>query len=89
MTNANAIAYVSIGAAQKVIDKGGKCTAVDLDGVKATMGNVANGSYPLCRSLNLLTKGEATGVVKEFIDYLIADQGQKVVGEMDFVTVRR
>lgn len=89
MTNPNAIAYVSIGAAQKIIQKGGAVKVVNLEGIAATVENVALRKYPLCRNLHVLTKGEATGVAKEFIDYLTHDeQGQKIVAELDYIPLQ-
>lgn len=88
MTNANAIAYVSIGAVQKVAEKGGKVKAVDLDGVAATTDNVANGKYPLRRNLLVMTKGQPSGMVKDFVDFLTSAAGQKIVTDLDFIAVK-
>ncbi len=84
-TKPNAIAYVSIGTAQEMVRKGGKIRCLNLDEVPATVANVANHSYPLRRPLNVVTNGEATGIVKEFVDYLMSAEGQLIVTKLEFI----
>jgi phosphate transport system substrate-binding protein len=47
--------------------------------------NVMTGKYPISRPLYLYTSGEPRGVVKEFIEYALSGEGQKIVEETDFV----
>ena len=49
--------------------------------------NVMTGKYPILRPLYLYTNGEPRGVVKEFIDYALSEEGQKIVEETDFVPI--
>lgn len=86
-TKKDAIAYVSVGTAQEVASKGGRVKLLDLDGVPATTENVANESYPFRRPLHLVTKGEAKGIAKEFIDYLISKEGQEIVSSLEFIPI--
>lgn len=53
--------------------------------VAPTSDNAANGSYPIARPLFLYTKGEPEGAVKEFIDWVLGVDGQKVVAEVGYV----
>jgi phosphate transport system substrate-binding protein len=53
--------------------------------VAPTSENAANGSYPIARPLFLYTKGEPEGAVKEFIDWVLAADGQKIVAEVGYV----
>jgi phosphate transport system substrate-binding protein len=85
----NVIAYVSVGTAQEVAAKGGRVKLLELDGVVASVNNVANETYPLRRPLNVITKGQAHGLVKDFIDFLTSEQGQKIVTSLEFVPVQR
>jgi phosphate transport system substrate-binding protein len=87
-TKKNAVAYVSVGTAQEVAAKGGRVKLLVLDGVPATVENVANESYPLRRPLNLVTKGKAKGVAKGFIDFLSSKEGQKVVSSLEFIPIK-
>ena len=84
-----AIAFVPVGSAQKMIGKGGPIKTLDLDGVPATTQKVADGSYPLRSSLNVLTKGQPSGMVKKFVDFLASKQGQKIVAGLDYVPVNK
>jgi phosphate transport system substrate-binding protein len=54
--NPNSIGYVSIGSTEQSIKQGVKVKLLTLDGIKATT-TVADKSFPLLRSLNLVTKG--------------------------------
>jgi phosphate transport system substrate-binding protein len=87
-TKPNAIAYVSIGTAQKVASKGARVRLLELDGVVASTDNVANETYPLRRPLNVVTRGEANGMVKEFIQHLNSEEGQKIVESLEFIPVK-
>lgn len=84
----NVIAYVSVGTAQEVAHKGGRVKLLDLDGVQATIENVARETYPLRRPLNIVTKGPADGVAKEFIDFLTNEQGQEIIRGLEFISLQ-
>ena len=44
-------------------------------------------TYPLARSLHVYTLGEPQGAVKEYIDWILSDAGQKVVEDSGYVPV--
>ena len=46
------------------------------------------GRYPISRPLYLYTNGEPKGIVKDFIDYALSEEGQKVVVETAFVPIK-
>ena len=77
MTNVSsdkqAIGYISLGSVNDTVK------VVDIEGVKASNANVKNGSYPIARPFNIATKGDPTGLVKDFIDYVLSTEGQAVV----------
>jgi len=74
-TTPDAIGFLSFG----YLDASVKALAVD--GVEATEANAASGKYPVVRPLNMLTKGEPTGAVKAWLDFILGDEGQAIVGE--------
>lgn len=80
-----AIGYVGLG----YVDESVKALNVKTDGdeVEPTIENVINGSYPISRSLFMLVKGEPTGLAKDFIDFVLSDEGQAIVKEEGFVPV--
>lgn len=56
--------------------------------VKPTIGTAMDKSYPLSRSLLFYTECEPKGTVKDFIDFVLSDEGQEIVRIMDFVPLR-
>jgi phosphate transport system substrate-binding protein len=86
--NPNAIAYVSVGSAEKAVEGGSPIKLLSLDGVTATTENVRNATYPLRRPLNLVTRGAPAGLAKEFIDFILSPEGQAIVAKQDFVTLK-
>ena len=75
-----AIGYVSLGSLND------KVKALQIDGAEATAENVKNGTYKVSRPFNIATKGEPTGVAKDFINYILSADGQKVVSE-DYISI--
>lgn len=55
--NPGAIGYVSIGTAEYEENHATPIKLISLHGVAATVGNVKDGTFPLSRPLNLVTKG--------------------------------
>jgi phosphate transport system substrate-binding protein len=83
--NPNAIGYDGLGyvsAAQKTVDVG-----VDQYGpyVAPTIETVNDGTYPIARPLYMYTSGEPTGAIKEYLDWIRSDEGQRIVAELGFV----
>lgn len=44
-----------------------------------------SGKYPIARKLYLYTAGEPTGALKEYIDWILSPEGQKIVEKEGFV----
>jgi phosphate transport system substrate-binding protein len=80
--NQNAIGYIGIGYVDSTIK------TVAVDGTAPTEENIKAGKYPLSRKLYLLTKGEPKGEAKDFIDYILSDEGQSLVKEEGFISIR-
>lgn len=70
-----AIGYVSLGSLNDTVK------ALKVDGAEATAENVKNGSYPVSRLFNIATKGQPTGLAKDFIDFILSKEGQAVISE--------
>jgi phosphate transport system substrate-binding protein len=73
------IGFLSFGYLDETVD----AFAMD-DGeecVEATVANALSGDYPVVRPLNLLTNGEPTGKVDEFITWILGTAGQAIVAE--------
>jgi phosphate transport system substrate-binding protein len=47
-----------------------------------------SGKYPIARKLYLYTAGEPTGEIKEYIDWILSAEGQKIVEKEGFVPLQ-
>jgi phosphate transport system substrate-binding protein len=78
----NAIGYVGYSYVMK-----GDTKVVSLDGIKPTIENIKNGTYPLARKLYFITLGEPKPGAKAFIDYVLGADGQKIATENGFIPI--
>jgi len=76
-----AVGFLSLG----YIDSSVKALA--MNDVPATEENAKNGTYPVVRPLYFLTNTQPTGIVKDFIDFCVGPDGQKLVAEEGYITV--
>ena len=79
--NKNAIGYVSLGSLDE-----NQVKAVLIDGAQATAENVKDGTYKVSRPFNIATKGDPDGLAKDFIDFILSEEGQAVVEENGYVS---
>jgi phosphate transport system substrate-binding protein len=61
---------------------------VPIDGASPSKESVLGKSYPYARPTFFYTNGEPTGVVKEFIDFTVGPEGQKIVEQVGFVPIK-
>ncbi|RME67315.1 MAG: phosphate ABC transporter substrate-binding protein, partial [Alphaproteobacteria bacterium] len=87
--NPGAIGYVSIGAAEYEEARGTPIRQLPMDGVAATVANVRNGSFPLSRPLNLVTRGQPTGLAKTFIAFARSSAVDDLIDAQFFVAPPR
>ena len=85
--NPAAIGYVSIGAAEASIGMGVSIKLVALDGHGPTSEAVAKGSFPLVRELNLVTMGELSPLVVEFIAFSRSPGAREFIEAHHFVAL--
>ena len=57
----------------------GDLVGISLDGVEASVDNLANGSYKLQDVGHMYTKGEPDGLKKAFLDYMLSDEVQNTL----------
>lgn len=55
--------------------------------VPPTAENAINKSYPLARALYLYDREEPKGAVKEFLDWVLSPEGQKIVQDVGYVPI--
>jgi phosphate transport system substrate-binding protein len=83
--NPNAIGYVSIGTAEYEAANGIAIKLLPLNGIAATVANVRNGTFPLSRPLNLVTRGAPQGLAGDFIEFARSEQVHDLVEAQYFV----
>jgi len=57
--------------------------------VSPTAESILSGAYPLSRSLYFYTKGEPSGLTKEFIDFVMSEKGQNLVREVGYIPLKK
>ncbi|WP_414622233.1 substrate-binding domain-containing protein [Calothrix sp. CCY 0018] len=87
--NPNAIGYVSIGTAEVSINNNLPIELLPLNQVEATTENIQNGTFPLSRPLNLVTKTQPQGLDREFIEFAQSPQVHDIIKNQDFVPISK
>lgn len=65
-----------------------KVKAVPVDGADCTEEAIVSGAYKLVRPVFLLTRGEAAGASKQFIDYVLSAEGQETIKQNGLLPAR-
>lgn len=78
----NAIGYISMASMNQEVK------ALDIDGVAASEANVKAGTYKISRPFLYATKGAPEGLSKAFIDFVLSDEGQKLIVEEGAFSVK-
>jgi phosphate transport system substrate-binding protein len=53
-----------------------------------TLENIKSGNYPISRYLYMYVRNRPTGALKTYIDWILSDEGQKVVAEVGYFPLR-
>lgn len=84
-TNRNVIAFMSTGAVDDAVQQGRPLKALVLDGLTPGAGSIRDGTWPLARPLNLLTRRVPMGAAKAFIQFALSPAAHEVIVKHDFV----
>jgi phosphate transport system substrate-binding protein len=83
--NPNAIGYDGLGYVPKDL----KMIAIAMEAggayVLPSIATVNDKTYAIARDLYMYTNGEATGIVKEYLDWILSPEAQEIVVELGFV----
>ena len=77
--NTHAIGYISLGSLNDSVK------ALKIDGAEATVENIKNGSYKISRPFNIATKENVSEVAKDFVDFILSEDGQKIVEQNGYI----
>ncbi len=86
--NPNAIGYDGLGYVTSDMKT---VTVAATEGgayVLPTIATVNDKTYPIARDLYMYTHGEPTGVVKDYLDWVLGPEAQQIVAELGFVPVK-
>lgn len=78
--NPYAIGYTSLGAMNDTV-KGLK-----IDGAEATVENILSGAYKISRPFIVASKADTSAAAKDFLAYIMSDEGQKVITDAGYVS---
>lgn len=80
--NKYALGYIGIGYVDESIK------VLKVNGKTASEKTVRNNSWPIARPLFMYTNGNPTGVIAKFIDFVLSEEGQKIVNEVKYVSIK-
>ena len=67
--------------------KNNRIRLLAIDGVEPTKGTIRSGEYPITNELYAVTAGNDNPQVDAFIDWILSEQGQKIVEETGYVSI--
>jgi phosphate transport system substrate-binding protein len=86
--NPNAIGYDGLGYVPKDL----KMIAIAEEAggayVLPSIATVNDKTYPIARDLYMYTNGEPTGIVKEYLAWIVSTEAQQIVADLGFVPVK-
>ena len=77
-SNENAIGYGGMGYGKDV-------THIKINGIQPSEKNSQNDTYPITRYLHFYTTQIPKGAVKEFVDWVLSPDGQRIVKQSGFI----
>ncbi|MDD3927096.1 MAG: phosphate ABC transporter substrate-binding protein, partial [bacterium] len=87
--SADAIGYIGLGYLSDKVKSVAVAGSKEADYVAPSVDNVRSKAYPISRSLLMYTNGAPQGAIKDFIDYVLSPEGQKIVEEQGFVPIKQ
>jgi phosphate transport system substrate-binding protein len=83
--NPNAIGYDGLGYVPHDVNMIAIAKVAGAPYVLPSIATVNDKSYPIARDLYMYTNGEPTGIVKEYLDWILSAEAQEIVAELGFV----
>ena len=80
--NKNAVGFVSMGYVDETVK------AVSVNSIAATTATLKNGTYPIRRTLDVITKGLPTGAAAMYIDFIRSTKIQAIAEKEGYLTIR-
>lgn len=83
----NAIGYTFRFYSNEMV-RNDKVKLLSIDGVEPSIQNIRSGAYPLATEFYAVTAGTQNQNVQPFIDWMLSEEGQKLVEDTGFVPVQ-
>ncbi|MDO9578128.1 MAG: PstS family phosphate ABC transporter substrate-binding protein [Candidatus Cloacimonadales bacterium] len=77
-----AIGYAGLGYITENVN------IVKVNNVMPSKRTIQDKTYPVARTLHMYTNGAPKGLVKEYIDFILSDEGQAIIEEQGFISVK-
>ena len=87
--NPNAIGYEGLGYITPDMKVLAIARSAGEPYVLPTIETVNDQTYPIARDLYMYTPGEPSGVVADYMNWILSDEAQQIVAELGFVPVRQ
>lgn len=85
--NPNAIGYDGLGYVTEEMKVIGVASSPDDPFIFPSAETVNSSQYPIARDLYMYTNGEPDGVIKDYLDWILSSDAQKIVTELGFVPI--
>jgi phosphate transport system substrate-binding protein len=86
--NPNAIGYDGLGYVPKDLKMIAIANEAGGTYVLPSIATVNDKSYAIARDLYMYTDGEPTGIIKEYLDWILSAEAQQIVADLGFVPVK-
>ncbi len=87
--NPNAIGYDGLGYVPKDLKMIAIAKQAGGPYILPSIATVKDKSYPIARGLYMYTNGQPTGIVKEYLDWIMGSaEAQQIVAQLGFVPVK-
>ncbi len=78
--NPSSIGYISLGSLNDSVK------AVEINGAKASVENIKNGTYKVSRPFNIVTKENISSAAEEFMKFILSSDGQAIVEKNGYIS---
>lgn len=87
--NPNAIGYDGLGYVTEDLKVIGVAITAGGKYILPSPESVNNETYPIARDLYMYTNGQPSGIIKEYLDWILSSEAQLIVAELGFVPITK
>lgn len=87
-SNPNTIGYDGLGYVTEEMKVIAVARSPDSEYVMPSAETVNNGKYPVARDLYMYTDGEPTGIIQDYMNWILTPEAQQIVTRLGFVPIR-